>query len=124
MFISEALAQSADAAGYVATGSFSGTLVQLGLIFLIFYFLLIRPQQKKYRQHEEMLLAIKKGDKILTGGGVFATVVKVEGEILTVAINDDVEIKISRSSVRETINENQQKSDPKPTKNAKKTSKK
>ena len=103
MFISDAFAQTAEAANVMAAGSVSGTLVQLGLIFLIFYFLLIRPQQKKLKQHEEMLLAIKKGDKIITGGGVYATVVKAEDEVLTVKVADGVEIKVSRMSVRETL---------------------
>ena len=77
MLISDALAQTGNAAEVFASNSVSGTLIQLGLIFVIFYFLLIRPQQKKIREHENMLNAIKKGDKIITGGGVFGTVVKV-----------------------------------------------
>ena len=60
MFISEAWAQTAETAA--SGGSVSGVLIQLGLIFVIFYFLLIRPQQKKIKQHEAMLSAIKKGD--------------------------------------------------------------
>lgn len=63
MFISEAWAQTAETAA--SGGSVSGVLIQLGLIFVIFYFLLIRPQQKKIKQHEAMLSAIKKGDKNL-----------------------------------------------------------
>ena len=69
MFISEAFAQAGDAAA--AQGSVYGTLIQLGLIFVIFYVLLIRPQQKKIKQHEAMLMAIKKGDKVITGGGIY-----------------------------------------------------
>ena len=69
MFISDAFAQSAGA--LPAQGSMVGTLIQLGLIFLIFYILLIRPQQKKIRQHEAMLSAIKKGDEVVTGGGIY-----------------------------------------------------
>lgn len=76
MFISEAWAQTAETAA--SGGSVSGVLIQLGLIFVIFYFLLIRPQQKKIKQHEAMLSAIKKGDKILTGGGIYAKVLKAE----------------------------------------------
>lgn len=123
MFISDALAQTTEAADFVAANSVSGTLVQLGLIFLIFYFLLIRPQQKKLKQHEEMLLAIKKGDKIITGGGVLATVVKAEDEFLTVKIADGIEIKVSRMSVRETLGEEAAKPAPEK-KDTKKTSKK
>ena len=122
MFISDALAQTSEAAEYVSANSVSGTLVQLGLIFLIFYFLLIRPQQKKFKQHEEMLAAIKKGDKIITGGGIYATVVKAEDDILTVKIADGIEIKVSRMSVRETLEGETMKPTPEK-KNTKKTSK-
>ena len=123
MFISDALAQTADAAEYVSANSVSGTLIQLGLIFLIFYFLLIRPQQKKLKQHEDMLIAIKKGDKIITGGGVYATVVKAEGDDLTVKIADGVEIKVSRLTVRETVVEEEAQKPAPEKKNTKKASK-
>lgn len=123
MFISDALAQTAETAEFVSANSVSGTLIQLGLIFLIFYFLLIRPQQKKFKQHEAMLAAIKKGDKIITGGGVYATVVKAEDEVLTVKVAEGVEIKVSRMSVRETL-EDEVASPVKEKKNTKKTSKK
>ena len=103
MFISDALAQGAEAAEYASANSVSGTLIQLGLIFLIFYFLLIRPQQKKMREHENMLIAIKKGDKIITGGGVYGTVVAADEEKLTVRIADNTEIVVARMSVRETL---------------------
>ena len=73
MFINEAFAQTAGA--LPSQGSLGGTLIQLGLIFAIFYLLLIRPQQKRIKQHEVMLSNIKNGDKIVTGGGVYATVV-------------------------------------------------
>ena len=112
MFINDALAQGTNAAEYISSNSVSGTLVQLGLIFLIFYFLLIRPQQKKYKEHENMLIAIKKGDKIITGGGVYGTVVKAEPEILTVKIADNIEIKVARLMVRDVINEENVKEAP------------
>jgi len=101
MLISDALAQTENAVNSFSANSVSGTLIQLGLIFVIFYFLLIRPQQKKIREHENMLNAIKKGDKIITGGGVFGTVVKAGGETLTVEIANGIEIVVARSSVRD-----------------------
>lgn len=104
MFINEAFAQTAGAAA--TGGSISSTLVQLGLIFVIFYFLLIRPQQKKIKQHELMLQAIKKGDKILTGGGIYAKVLKADDPIdLTVELADGVVVDINRSTVRDVIND-------------------
>lgn len=108
MFINEALAQTAGAAAQ--SGSISSTLIQLGLIFVIFYFLLIRPQQKKIKQHDLLLTSIKKGDKILTGGGIYAKVIKAEDPIdLTVELADGVVVEINRSTVRDVIDEEQVK---------------
>ena len=102
MFISEAWAQTAETAA--SGGSVSGVLIQLGLIFVIFYFLLIRPQQKKIKQHEAMLSAIKKGDKILTGGGVYAKVLKADDPLnLTVELAPNMVVEINRATVRDVI---------------------
>ena len=105
MFISEAFAQAGDAAA--AQGSVYGTLIQLGLIFVIFYVLLIRPQQKKIRQHEAMLMAIKKGDKVITGGGIYGKVVKAEdnGMDLVVEIADGLNVTVNRATIRDVIND-------------------
>jgi preprotein translocase, yajC subunit len=102
MFISEAWAQTAETAA--PGGSVSGVLIQLGLIFIIFYFLLIRPQQKKIKQHETMLAAIKKGDKILTGGGVYAKVLKADDPLnLTVELAPNMVVEVNRATVRDVI---------------------
>ena len=101
MFISDAFAQSAGA--LPAQGSMAGTLIQLGLIFLIFYILLIRPQQKKIRQHEAMLSAIKKGDEVVTGGGKVTDA--SDPFDLVVEIADGVKIKVVRATVRELLTE-------------------
>ncbi len=101
MFISEALAQTADAA---ASPSPVGTLVQLALIFLVFYLLLIRPQQKKIKQHEYMLTTIKKGDEVVTNGGVIAKIVKVVDEqVIEAEISSGVVVKIQRPTIREIL---------------------
>lgn len=102
MFINPAFAQGVDAAAQSA--SLSGTLIQLGLIFLIFYLLLIRPQQKKIKQHDEMLSAIKKGDKIITGGGIYAKVLDAADPVdLTVEIANGVSVVINRGTVRDVV---------------------
>ena len=75
-------------------------LMPIILIFVVFYFLLIRPQQKKMRDHREMLAAIRRGDKIVTGGGIVGEVVKVgEDDQLTVQIAEEVRVKVIRSTV-------------------------
>ncbi|MBQ4874519.1 MAG: preprotein translocase subunit YajC [Rickettsiaceae bacterium H1] len=76
------------------------------VIFAIFYFLIIRPQQKKMKNHEKMLSSIKRGDKVSTAGGVIGVVTKVDNTdlILTVEVAENVQIKILKSSVAEIMN--------------------
>ena len=73
-----------------------GTFLPLILIFVVFYFLLIRPQQRKVKQHKEMLSNLKRGDKIVTSGGIIGTINKVaENRELTLEVAENVEIKIA-----------------------------
>ena len=77
-----------------------GTFLPLILIFAVFYFLLIRPQQRKVKQHKEMLSNLKRGDKIITSGGIIATINKVaDNRELTVEVSDNIEIKIAPGMV-------------------------
>lgn len=102
MFISEAYAQTAGAAG--AGGAFQAFL-PLILIFVVFYFLLIRPQQKKMKQHREMLDAVRRGDKVITGGGIMGTVTKVDNDTeLTIEIAKDVKVKVQRGTISAVVN--------------------
>ncbi|GMT42112.1 MAG: preprotein translocase subunit YajC [bacterium] len=68
-------------------------------LFAIFYFLLIRPQQKKRNETESMIQSLKEGDNILTGGGIYGTIVKVKDDVLTLQIADNVKIKMNRNYV-------------------------
>ena len=104
MFINSAFAQSAsDVAS--SGNSLVGMIVQLLLIFAIFYILLIRPQQKRVKEHEAKLAAIKRGDRIVTGGGIYAKVVSASAteDELDVEIASGITIKIARSTVREVL---------------------
>jgi len=77
-----------------------GAFLPLILIFGVFYILLIRPQQKKVKQHRDMLSNLKKGDKIITSGGIIGRINKVnENKELNVEISDEVEIKIAPGMV-------------------------
>lgn len=105
MFIAEALAATEAAAAAAEPSPAAGFIVQLILVFLIFYFILIRPQQKKMKEHEAMLNAIQPKDEVITGGGIYAKVVKAEGDILTVEIAEGVKIKVSRSSVKDVVSD-------------------
>ncbi|MGB0683650.1 MAG: preprotein translocase subunit YajC [Magnetovibrionaceae bacterium] len=96
MFVSPAYAQAAGGAG----GSGLEALIPLVLIFVVFYFLLIRPQQKKMKQHKAMLEAVRRGDKIVTGGGIIGTVTKVTSdEEVQVEIADGIKVRVQRSMI-------------------------
>tara|TARA_R110000803_G_scaffold193079_1_gene256016 strand:- start:139 stop:621 length:483 start_codon:yes stop_codon:yes gene_type:complete len=102
MFISPAYAQAAGASG---GGEAFQAFLPLILIFVVFYFLLIRPQQKKMKQHREMLAAVRRGDKVITGGGIIGTVTKVENdEELTVEIAKDIKVKVQRGTISAVLN--------------------
>ena len=74
------------------------------LIFVVFYFLLIRPQQKKQKHHKEMLTAIRRGDRVVTGGGIVGTVTKViDDKELAVEITDGVKVRVQRALVASVI---------------------
>jgi preprotein translocase subunit YajC len=95
MFISPAYAQAAGG----ADGGFM-TFIPLILIFVVFYFLLIRPQQKRAKTHQGMLQNIRRGDKIVTGGGIIGTVSKVvSDDELAVEIAEGIKIRVQRSLV-------------------------
>jgi preprotein translocase subunit YajC len=84
-------------------GSPFGMLVPMALIFVIFYFLLIRPQQKRQKDQEEMLKAIEKGDQVVTSGGLHGKVVGVTDDTLTLEIaalkGERVRVKVSRAKI-------------------------
>ncbi len=74
----------------------------LGVLFFIFYFILIKPQQKRVKQHQEMMKSLKKGIKIITNGGIIGTIIKFEGDdIAVVEIAQGVRVRISKSSIAE-----------------------
>ena len=79
-------------------GGFMGFL-PLIIMFAIFYFLLIRPQQKKAKQHKEMLGALKKGDRVISSGGLHGMVTGLTEDIVTMEIAPKVRVKVSRGSV-------------------------
>jgi preprotein translocase subunit YajC len=101
MPISSAYAQ---AAGGAPAGFDLISLMPLVLIFVVFYFLLIRPQQKKMKAHRELIAALKRGDKVLTAGGIIGTVVKVEDDnTLLVEIAKDIRVRIARGTISELL---------------------
>jgi len=74
-------------------------LIMMVAMFAIFYFLLIRPQQKKAKQHQEMLQAVRKGDRIVTTGGLLGTVTATADKYLTIEIAEKVRVRVLRAHV-------------------------
>lgn len=99
MFISTAHAQSLGGGG----GDFIIQLAPLVLIFVVFYFLLIRPQQKRMKEHKEMLANVRRGDRIVGNGGLVGTITKVsdDDDTITVEIADGVRVQMVRSMLAE-----------------------
>jgi len=105
MFISTALAQ---AGGGAPAGGFDpiASLLPLVLIFAVFYFLLIRPQQKKMKEHKAMIEAVRRGDRIVTGGGIVGTVTRVGGgndDEITVEIAEGVRVRVIRATIAQVM---------------------
>ena len=77
------------------------------ILFAIFYFLLIRPQQKKAKEHKQMIDNLKKGNRIITSGGIYGTIVSLDDTIIGLEIAEKVKIKISRANVGGLIRDNE-----------------
>lgn len=94
-FINEAWAEGAPAAGTEA-GFMS--LIPLVLIFVIFYFLLLRPQLKRAKEHKKMVESLAKGDEVVTTGGLLGKITQVGDSFLVIEIANGVEVKVQRSA--------------------------
>lgn len=100
MFVTPAYAQAAGGAG---GGAAFAQFIPLILIFLIMYFLMIRPQQKRAKQHREMVSNVKKGDTVITQGGILARVASVRDDELEVEIAQGVKIRVVRSTIAQVV---------------------
>ncbi|MBN8543261.1 MAG: preprotein translocase subunit YajC [Alphaproteobacteria bacterium] len=92
----------AQAASPMGSSPFA-SLMPLILIFVIFYFLLIRPQQKRYKQHQAMLEALKKGDQVVTGGGIVGKVIRVEDDKAVIEIANGIEVTAVKATLQTVI---------------------
>lgn len=104
MFVTPAYAQAAGA-GAGGTISF---LVPMVLIFVIFYFLLIRPQQKRQKEHKSMVENLRRGDHVVTGGGILGRVTRVkEGEEIEIEIAENTRVKVYRSTIQAVLSKSE-----------------
>ena len=100
MFVSPAYAQAAGAPGGAAAFA---QFVPLLLVFVIMYFLILRPQQKKMSQHRAMVGALKKGDTVVTQGGLIGKVIAVRDDELDVEIAQGVKVRVVRGTVAQVL---------------------
>ena len=101
MFITPAYAQ---ATGTPGAGDFMGMILPLVMIMVVFYFLLIRPQQSKMRQQKEMLAGVKRGDRVVTGGGIIGLVTKVISDNeLQVELAEGVRVRIIKQTITDIL---------------------
>lgn len=93
-FISDAMAEGAASGDPTIAG-----FIPIILIFILFYFLLIRPQAKKAKEHKGMVASLGKGDEVVTNGGILGRLVKIDESFLTLEIADGVVVKVQRQSI-------------------------
>ena len=103
MFISEAFAQAAPAAPAAAAGGISESslmsMLPLVLMFVVLYFIMIRPQMKRQKETKSMLEALAKGDEVVTTGGLIGRVTKLGESMLTLEVANNVELQLQRGAV-------------------------
>jgi len=95
LFISDAMAAAGDAAAEPGFGS----LIPLVLIFVIFYFLLLRPQIKRGKEHKKMTESLAKGDEVVTNGGLLGRITKLDESFISLEIAEGVSVKVQRSAI-------------------------
>ncbi len=102
MFVTPAFAQSVGAPG---AGAAFAQFIPLILIFVIMYFLLLRPQQKKMKDHRAMLEALRRGDQVVTSGGIVGKVTKVQEDgMVEVEIAESVKVKVVKHTISQVLN--------------------
>jgi preprotein translocase subunit YajC len=104
-FLAYAMGQGGSGGG--SQGGSLGAFIPLILMFVIFYFLLIRPQQKKAKIHKQMLSEIKKGDRVVSSGGLHGVVTGITEDVVTMEIAPKVRVKVSRGSISGIMNKSQ-----------------
>lgn len=97
--ISNAMADTADAGAQAAQADGTFSLVMIGVIFVLFYFMLIRPQNKRAKEHRDLISKLEKGDEIATSSGILGRVVTLDEQYIKVSIAEGTEITLQRSAV-------------------------
>jgi len=95
----ELLLLMGGAPGQDQGGGLVGTLIMFGSIFLIFYFMIIRPQQKRQKEREQLISSAEKGDKVVTSAGIHGVITGVEDKTVWVQISDNTKVKMEKSAI-------------------------
>jgi len=93
----------APSPGEGGSSSFISTIIMFGAIFLIFYFMIIRPQQKRTKEREKLLSNIQKGDKVITSGGIHGTIAGLEEKTVLLDLGDKIKIKVERTAITSVV---------------------
>ena len=102
-----------DAAQQAGTGSLLISMLPILLIFVIFYFFIIRPQNKKQKETDRMIAALKKGDKVVTIGGIHGTVVQTKEKTVIVKVDDNAKLEFLRSAIATVVVQGSEKAEKK-----------
>ena len=94
-----AMAQSAQGVGGTSSAHPLAGFIPILLIFAVFYFILIRPQMRQQKQHQQMLSRLNKNDEVVTNGGMHGTIVNVDEKTITLRVDDNTRIKFQKSAV-------------------------
>ncbi len=103
---------AADASGSSSTGSMVSSLIMFVAIIAIFYFLIYRPQKKRDKEAKAMISAMKKGDKVVTIGGIHGTIVTVKDKTVVVKVDDSARIEFSKEAISSVVNKDAVKTAP------------
>jgi preprotein translocase subunit YajC len=101
MFVSPAYAQAAGATATGGIGAMIGTFAPMIVIVIIFWFLILRPQQQRQKLHQAAIMAVKKGDSVVTAGGLMGKVTKVEDAVVEVEISTGVKVRVVKATIAE-----------------------
>jgi preprotein translocase subunit YajC len=98
-YISDAIAAATTTTTKGAQGDSSFSLIMIAAIFVLFYFMLIRPQNKRAKEHRELVGKIKKGDEIVTSGGILGKVTSLDEQYIKISVSEGVEVSLQRSAI-------------------------
>ncbi|MEW6195096.1 MAG: preprotein translocase subunit YajC [Bacteroidota bacterium] len=99
------LAMAPPPDGQGGGGSMISTLIMFGAIFAIFYFMIIRPQQKRAKEREKLLSAVEKGDKVILSSGLYGTVAGLEEKTVLIDVGNNIKMKFERSAIASVVKE-------------------